>query len=454
MQQIIEVLLLLVLASLGIWCSYTDIKTGLIPNRILKRYLMTAAVLDILYYGFFVQDTFFLFLINAASVTGLSLFLYLIHRFAGGDMKLAFVMSLLFPSRFILTFMNTDCSLWLTLPLAMIWGYFFLLADTLTSIFKRNHVIDLDQMKKQFLSFLWSFFRGSLYILFINQIVLILSVYGFDLNVWIVRTLCLLMGYLSSKKKILNNISVLTLVFGIDIFLCCLTGQWPFTVHPENYLVILFLFVSNSLISTRIYEDIKPGDLKKGMILSFETSLVLQKSRIKNLPCLSSEDLRSRLSQEEVDAIKRFAASEIRKRQKSTAAFQQSKSSEQSEPDPQDLVKPYLQDQSGIPQTTSKQNDNTQNQYEELQVIDQPNSNIKNAQKQNSVKQKLNSQKQDSQKQDLKNKNLKNSKNSSSELTQSELTQPEFTIRIVKKIPFAPFLALGFLTYFILWRMI
>lgn len=164
--------------------------------------------------------------------------------------------------------------------------------------------------------------------------------------------------------------------------------------------------------------------------------------------------MRSRLSQEEVDAIKRFAASEIRKRQKSTAAFQQSKSSEQSEPDPQDLVKPYLQDQSGIPQTTSKQNDNTQNQYEELQVIDQPNSNIKNAQKQNSVKQKLNSQKQDSQKQDLKNKNLKNSKNSSSELTQSELTQPEFTIRIVKKIPFAPFLALGFLTYFILWRMI
>lgn len=304
---ILEILMMISLLGLCLYCSYTDIRTGLIPNRILKWTALCAIVLDGIYYGLFCPDTFWLFILNALSVNLISLFLYAVHRFAGGDFKLTFVLSLLYPSRFILSFLGTDISLWLYVPLAMLWGYFYLLSDTIGGFFTHKTQIQPTVLWNQFRRFLYSFFRSSIYILLINQIWLVLSLNGLTINLWIIRLLCLMISWYSSRLKIFNNIWLMSAVLGIDVFLCFMTGQWPFAVQPVNYLIIIFLFLSNTLIGSRVYETIPAADLKKGMILSFETSLPLQKSRIRNLPGLSSEDLRSRLSETEVESVRRWA---------------------------------------------------------------------------------------------------------------------------------------------------
>ena len=62
-------------------------------------------------------------------------------------------------------------------------------------------------------------------------------------------------------------------------------------------------------IRTSLYEEVQITDIKKGMILSMGASLLMQRSRVRGLPGISSEDLKSRLTEEETESIKRWAKS-------------------------------------------------------------------------------------------------------------------------------------------------
>ncbi|WP_242826906.1 hypothetical protein [Butyrivibrio sp. MC2013] len=57
------------------------------------------------------------------------------------------------------------------------------------------------------------------------------------------------------------------------------------------------------IISEYNYTTIPTSEVKKGMIISSFSSIVMSNSKIKGLPQISHEDMRSRLTQEEADAI-------------------------------------------------------------------------------------------------------------------------------------------------------
>ena len=61
---IIEILLLIALAAVGVIASITDIREGRIYNKLLLKFLVVAFVLDAIYYGYFARDLFCLFILN------------------------------------------------------------------------------------------------------------------------------------------------------------------------------------------------------------------------------------------------------------------------------------------------------------------------------------------------------------------------------------------------------
>ena len=56
-----------------------------------------------------------------------------------------------------------------------------------------------------------------------------------------------------------------------------------------------------------IYERVRIDQLKKGMILTIYSSMLMQSSITRGLPGVSTEDLRSRLTETEVASIKIWA---------------------------------------------------------------------------------------------------------------------------------------------------
>ena len=60
-------------------------------------------------------------------------------------------------------------------------------------------------------------------------------------------------------------------------------------------------------VKTIIYEGVEVRNLKKGMILSSMSSILMQNSITPGLPSISSEDLKSRLTDSEVESVKIWA---------------------------------------------------------------------------------------------------------------------------------------------------
>ena len=125
MMQWLECFLLILLVGLGAISTYTDLKSGIIPNRYIAVFSVVGGIVDAIYYIFFAGDTAGLFLANAGSVIILSLILFYTHSLAGGDCKLLAALALVYPAGMYAMYGDKTVTLFLTVAFAILYGYVF-----------------------------------------------------------------------------------------------------------------------------------------------------------------------------------------------------------------------------------------------------------------------------------------------------------------------------------------
>jgi preflagellin peptidase FlaK len=268
---------------------------------------VVAVILDIIYYGYFVKDLFVDFIINFAIVAVISLLLFYTHSFAGGDCKLTIVLALMFPARLYIVFGNTNLTLIFTIAIAIFVGYCYLLLSSLWAIITKKVLITFQYIKNSILNFLKSYLSAIIYISLINIAFMICSQFGININVWILRILCIAVAWCVGKFSILKKWFFAIPVLVIVIVLSIIFKMIPISTNPENYILVLVLLFCQMAIKTSIYENIPVEQLKKGMILSTVSSVLMQSSITKGLPSVSTEDLKSRLTLDEVESVKIWA---------------------------------------------------------------------------------------------------------------------------------------------------
>ena len=308
-MQVLEYTSLFLMILLCIISSKSDLTKGIIKNKILAIFAMLGVVIDVVYYGYFVRDLFFEFLLSFLVVTGLSLFLFFSHIFAGGDCKFTIVLTLLYPARFYMVLGSSNITLYFSLGFAIFAGYCFLLVNSIYLIATKKTKITGTYIKKSVLLFLKSYIVASLYVSLINYIVVILGMFEIGINVWIIRFLCMLMALCVGKFSILKKKIPIIVISTVSFLFSIVLKSFPFSTNPENYILVLIILFCQMAIKTNIYDTIEVSQLKKGMILSTMSSVIMQKSRIKGLPKVSFEDLRSRLTESEIESIKSWAKS-------------------------------------------------------------------------------------------------------------------------------------------------
>ena len=97
---IIEALLLTALTATLAVTIYTDCKNSIIHNKTILIAITIGFILDGIYYGFFAQHFFLLFIKNLVVVILAAFFFYCYHLWAAGDSKLFFAVGLFVPARF------------------------------------------------------------------------------------------------------------------------------------------------------------------------------------------------------------------------------------------------------------------------------------------------------------------------------------------------------------------
>lgn len=307
MMNFLEVVGLCLGAFLCFLCTISDLRDGVIHNRVLAYFLILAAGINIAYYGYFARDLLLDFLFNLAVVTAVSLYLFYSHSFAGGDCKMTVVLAMLFPARYYVVYGNSNTTLVLAIGFAIFAGYIYLLVSSIQAILTKKVVISAGYIKGFLLNFLKSYIAAMVYIALLNCVLILCERLSFFINVWIASFLCMMVAWCVGRFPVLK-----TKVFLIPVIITVLAASviykmMPISLTPGSYTLVLILLICQMTIKTTIYEKVRVVGLEKGMILSTLSSLLMQSSITKGLPGVSTEDLRSRLTLEEIESIKLWA---------------------------------------------------------------------------------------------------------------------------------------------------
>lgn len=303
----LEVICLCLIAVLCYLCTKSDLQHGMIYNKVLVVFLFLSVIADIVYYGVFVQDLLYEFIANVIIITAVSLYFFYSHSFAGGDCKMMIVVALLYPARLYWVFGNSNITLVFIIGFAIFAGYCYLLISSIWAIITKKVVISFDYIKEYLLNFLKSYITTMLYISLLNRFLSVMYSNGFEVNIWITSGICMVMAWCIGKypffKKWFFIVPTVCVVLAISI----ITKTLPISLNPVDYILVLILLLCQMAIKTTIYERVDIAQLKKGMILTTFSSMLMQTSITKGLPGISTEDLKSRLTNEEIESIKIWA---------------------------------------------------------------------------------------------------------------------------------------------------
>jgi len=311
----------LLLAALCIGSFYTDIRHGKVYNI----FLLT------IFIAYFLPQCFTLlpwlealpsytYITNILLCFTTAIGLYVADIWAPGDSKMFIVVVLIFPH---LLYASPYESIFKALQI-LIWsfsfGYLFLILDNFKKSTRHKEADPLN--KKPFPKMLSEYLFLKTFSPIIKSFILnfflsaatttILTLYipqFYDAN----KSLCILSNILVciwlNKRKAPLRIAVFIislLVFTIRFF-----SYHNIVFHVRMLLPVIIALISGMItrtVSQNNYTAINTSELKPGMILSYYTLNEIKKTKLifKNMPEATTESRKSRLSTENIDALKQW----------------------------------------------------------------------------------------------------------------------------------------------------
>ena len=300
-MQIIDILRLILLILLCSAATVTDIKQGIISNRLVLIAGVSGIILSCFEHSM-LMDQFF----NCLILVGFGLFFYGSHIWAGGDTKLLIAAGILYPPSYYWEINGSRRTLVLILLFAFIAGFIWILLDTLFWLLREKKMPKADEIVQSLISMIKSYLMIMLYVCTFASLYNYILVKNIMLPAEIYTMCCFLIAYLVGRVNFFKEraLIIINIVFNVGIFV--LTSYIPVSKNWRTYGLILVFMIIKILSSRYNYREIMVSDIRPGMILSKGSSLFLFNSRVPGLPTISDETLKSRLSSEEVDSLNRW----------------------------------------------------------------------------------------------------------------------------------------------------
>lgn len=304
---IIEILLFSLLIIISIATSINDFKNGNIPNKLMLWGLFTGIILDFIYYWKF-EHTVGIFLINLGVVSLVSILFYGFHVWSAGDSKLSILLMLLVPDRIYTSHSGNVAPCILIFIFIFSIGFIYVIVESVILMAKRRDTVNLKRNKFNFANFFIRFLSNSAILFLFSQTISIAFPTFLLENHFLILFINLFILLLIQGQKWLYKPIFAILLVLISVVIAFLTNA-HYAISWHIYIIVAFVILLRSFAERYNYEKIDTSKVKSGMILSLGTILLFQNSKIKGLPTYTTEDLRTKLTSGEVEAIKRWKTS-------------------------------------------------------------------------------------------------------------------------------------------------
>ena len=305
----IEYIMLFLMIGIGTYATVYDLKSGIIPNRVVLPFIVAAAILDVFCFVIS-REWLYVFALNTLVISALLVCLYATKCFAGGDVKLGFLLTLLYPPACYVAYGNSHITLFFAICISVFCGYCYLMAFAVYEIIAGKSRLSMGYVKKYLCSFLISYIIAFTYITLINMIAILFGTLVFPVPQGITLVLCFLVAWFSRRARWMRNKFLFTAVLILCVGLMICLKIVPFSIRPSTYIVIAVIILCQMTITASLYKQIPTEEVEKGMILSTASTLQMQTSRVRGLPGISHEDLRDRLTEEQANSVRRWGKTE------------------------------------------------------------------------------------------------------------------------------------------------
>lgn len=305
--MIIDILKLILLVSLCIYTSITDIKDGIVQNKVIAISTILGLVLNAVDWLVLPSENIVVQLLNIIIVDLIALLLYAFHFWAGGDCKLVFAICFLVPYSMYISSRNSQITLPLMLGITFSINYVFLLLNSVFLFIKRKKKLNIKHFAVKAHLVIGKWVSCIAYITLINSI--IIHFFGSLSKLYLLLINACLVLIISGLNFLRNKyIVIVAIVTGIIIKLIFKQAIIDKISLISYSLAILFILLK-VFIDEYNYQTINTAQVKKGMILSLATTIQFTNSKVQGLPKPSTEDLRSRLSEDEATAVRKWEKS-------------------------------------------------------------------------------------------------------------------------------------------------
>lgn len=307
---VFEFLKIIPLVLLCVYASITDIKYGIIENKTVLTASIIGICLDV--FGWFTFNREYIkdHMISIFAVAALSIIFYALHIWAGGDCKLMIAIALLMPYELYIPISNGRMSLVLLLAIVFGISYIYLIGESIVLAVKTKKLIGKEKLINNAKRSITRWISSIAYITLFDQIFLRFFPEMFFKTKFLVLIINICLAVIVSGISILCNKFVVAVVIfsGIVIRLIChqpILNKFMLI----NYLLAIAFIILRIFIDEYNREIIETAKVEKGMILSAATTVQFALSKVKGLPPQSTEDLRSRLTEEEAESVRRWGKS-------------------------------------------------------------------------------------------------------------------------------------------------
>lgn len=305
----LEAILVAVLILLLINASISDLKSGVVSNKTILIALGVGTPVAATYYAFFATDCLISYAVNIGICVTISIILYAMGIWGAGDSKLFSAVIILLPARLYSISNRSIASCFLMIATIFIVAFVYVIGETLIVGIKQKDLFKLQKVKPDWVGFIRGFLFYYLLLSIINVCLYFLlpdSILIDNTFMTAIHFVVILIGMELEKRTTWIHIFLM----GATWITAIIIGLSSFNLSQINisaYLIVIVLMVFRAIANKYNYKTILVEELNPGMILSSGSIVGFAGSKVKGLPTFSTEDLKSRLTKDEVESIERWS---------------------------------------------------------------------------------------------------------------------------------------------------
>lgn len=304
-----EAVLITLLICMCGYVTITDLRHGIIQNKVLLTAGAIGLLANAIYYLFFGRQFFIAFMLNISVMMAISITFYALHIWAAGDSKLLMLTIFLIPARIYYKGNNVTATVVIMIIIFSV-AYLYIIGESIYLGIKEKNLFKINRIKADIKLMVIQYIKCTCLVTLFGAILRFIIPEFYNKNIELMMILNMIIILLSYNFKFFDKLIPLICLIIVTVVDCVFISGKNFDVNLKIYPLVIVVLILRLSAEKYNYLKIPTSKVEKGMVLAYSTIVYFIPSTIKGLPKeKTTEDIRSRITADEAESIKRWETS-------------------------------------------------------------------------------------------------------------------------------------------------